>query len=500
MPAGPDPYVLARSDRAVGEALARRDEQAAQIRSLERRFGPRNSVLINAKAQLEDYESALQMAIDRALQFMPAIDLTTGGNAGQARLLRQRDSMVRLRDSLQKEVQQLARRTLEIDNLRAELALKEEQLATVKGRIEAMNVESAVSGRISVISEGERPFAPKQDKRMQFAAVGGMGGFGVGIAAVAAFGLLRSRIRYSDDAARVPVVDGPPPPVLGVLPSLPDEKAKGDETSSLREDAAQTVHRIRALLQRRTLEGGTGSVTITSAGPSSGKTSLSSALAISFASGGAKTLLIDCDLTAGGLSHRMRDDQDVEPAGLPEVLAGADPAEAAEETVFDRLDVLGRGTLRRQHAGHLTHQVLQAVIRRAREHYDVVIIDAGPVLGSLEAPVAASSVDATLLIASRGEDAGNIRRAGETLLLHSAHIAGIVFNRASDRDYRSTSYYSSYRSGGDRSPFAAATKDQLSPLEVQAAQMSPLAFAVATTLPDELNRSRVSVQDEELVA
>ena len=47
---------------------------------------------------------------------------------------------------------------------------------------------------------------------------------------------------------------------------------------------------------------------------------------------------------------------------------------------------------------------MQALIAEARNYFDVIIIDSGPILGSLEASVIAPEVDGVIFAISRGQD------------------------------------------------------------------------------------------------
>jgi len=63
-----------------------------------------------------------------------------------------------------------------------------------------------------------------------------------------------------------------------------------------------------------------------------------------------------------------------------------------------------------------------------------VLIDTGPVPGSLEASVVASQVDEVILTVARGEQRTLAEKSANHLSALGARIAGIVFNRARNED------------------------------------------------------------------
>ena len=204
-----------------------------------------------------------------------------------------------LYDEDRTEALDLGRKWLQIKALRESADEAKQKLEDTKSRIEQLNLESEGSGRISAVSTGDRPGLPWKDDRKKFGAAGGMAGCLVGLGLTLLLGLADRRLKHSGDTTMrgLRTVN-----MLGVLPHMPDDIL--DEKGAA--FAAHCVHGIRASLQ---VGGGAGrsmAYAITSAAAGDGKTSLVTALGMSFAASGTKTLLIDCDLIGGGLSSRLR--------------------------------------------------------------------------------------------------------------------------------------------------------------------------------------------------
>jgi len=266
------------------------------------------------------------------------------------------------------------------------------------------------------------------------------------------------------------------------------------------------VHHLRTLLQ---LEPGLPArrvFAMTSPSPGDGKTTLSIALGMSFATSGARTLLIDWDVIGGGLSSRM--DQMIRPkigrvlcregliteeqlqqalsaaeragrplgellvelgfvtaadvahatavqgqsyVGLLDVLAGEPLRDCITGTGRQGLFILPLGSADSHHAGQLSPFALQGILSEARASFDVVLVDTGPILGSLEAAMAAAQADGVVLTVSRGVPQALVRRSLDRLGEVGAYVVGMVLNRAPAREVADFAFSSgSVRSGSGR--------------------------------------------------
>src|SRR5206468_10388453 len=125
------------------------------------------------------------------------------------------------------------------------------------------------------------------------------------------YGMTDARFRYSDETSESDMAGVT---LLGILPNLPDRLSDPQQAGI----AAHCVHQIRTMLQISRTNDEPQVIAVTSAAPGDGKTSLTLALGLSYAACGARTLLIDCDLTGAGLSHRLNVNS---PDGVLEAVA-----------------------------------------------------------------------------------------------------------------------------------------------------------------------------------
>jgi capsular exopolysaccharide synthesis family protein len=185
------------------------------------------------------------------------------------------------------------------------------------------------------------------------------------------------------------------------------------------------------------------SILLTSATPGEGKSTVAMHLAIAHARQGKKTLLIDADLRRPTLDTKI---------GLPKTERGLSAVVQNEatwdETVIEvpycpNLHLLPAGRCSRR-ISDLVGATLPDVIDDASRLYDLVIVDAPPILGFAEPMQIATIVDGVLIVAVAGET--NRKAIGSMLSALrrlKSNVLGIVLNRMT-KDSTSGYYYYRY--------------------------------------------------------
>ncbi len=478
-----------------------------------------------ARKRLETQLNLINSQIEERLALLMGNDASEVDlDPEYAEMSRLEQQLARTLTEVSHELESLGLKQRQIANISDDIAAKQNIIDRARKALEEINIEIAgVASNFKINSFGvlaEQPF--NSGKTKQMAALGALAGILLGTGGVMLIGMMDRRLRHVGDAQ---LGLGKETRMLGILPTLPDNFAEPEQS----ERAAHAVHHIRTLLQ---ISGGGRSrvFSITSPAAGSGKSSLTVALGLSFAASESKTLVIDCDLVGAGLSRRvgavvnrsvesiLRDDtvltdeqisdahrasfeqgisvkdalvelgyltkkdlarlnrrQADSSLGVLDACQGRPFNECVANIGIDNFYVLPIGAAKPQDAGLLSPKALRKLIARAREEYDVVLIDTGPCLGSLEASMAAAEVDATVLIVSRGDSKSLTTRARDHLVSVGAYVAGVVFNHALDTDMNQSSF-ASIISAERRSDIdlAAAAADP----EV-AARFGPLGSAVA---------------------
>lgn len=167
-------------------------------------------------------------------------------------------------------------------------------------------------------------------------------------------------------------------------------------------------------------------ILLTSAVPGQGKSLISANLAWLFAESGRKTLLLDADMRQSTV-HRYLSIND--KRGLSAVLQGECSADDVIERQSDNLDVIAAGPRGRPATQLFSAARLAPLFEQLRDDYDVVVIDAPPVLPVSDAAALSRYADLTAFVAR--QDAVNyaeIMEAVSRLERVGTVVDGIVFN------------------------------------------------------------------------
>lgn len=422
--------------------LTERIELERRLQGTRSSFGPRHPEVIRLAASIEEIDRQvveIRQRLRSRKESSPLTEATLPDGTPLPSTPRLRAAEAGLRalyEMVKRETVELGRKNLQIEKLRAEETNLRTALSETKGRIEQLTLESHVSGRVSVIGRGEVPVRAYKDKRVQLGAAGALAGGGAGVGIVLLLGLIDRRLKYASDAQKE---FHHPGYLFGVLPAVPDDLSDPNQVMV----AAQCVHRIRALLQIRRRATGHKVFSITSPTAGDGKTSLTVALGTSLAVSGSRTLLIDCDLEGAGLTVRLKKEASNggSSIGLGDLLNGDALINGVHTTRVPNLDFIPRGNHRKD--TRISPEALRRIIDEAKATYDSVLIDSGPVLGTVEAAIAAAESDGAILVVARGVNRALATEAMEYLRASGARIEGVIFNRASWVELTSSGYHSS---------------------------------------------------------
>lgn len=166
---------------------------------------------------------------------------------------------------------------------------------------------------------------------------------------------------------------------------------------------------------------------LSSAVPDEGKTSTSINLAISLAQAGARTLLIEGDLRRPRAAIRLGLDGAV---GVTSVLVGKvkfeDALQRDDET---GLDFLAAGPIPPNPAELLQSKAMHELLDHLRGVYDVVIIDAPPLLPVTDAALLATHADGAILVVRHSKvTREQVRLAMDRIAHVDARLVGVVMN------------------------------------------------------------------------
>lgn len=303
-------------------------------------------------------------------------------------------------------------------------AVGESFATTVTDTLEQRDQEASFVIRVVTLQPAQvptTPSAPNLQLSLMFGAVLGLGA-GIGLALVRT--MLDRRVRVAADLEAAVVA-----PVLGQIPMDPDTTEH-----PLAMSAAPTGSRAEAFRSLRTnvrffFDQGQGVFVVTSSGPGEGKSTTAANLALAFADAGQRVAIIDGDLRLPRVAEYFGIEGGV---GLSDVLA----RRVGLNDVLQRwgrsaLFVLPSGTVPPNPAELLGSVTMDHVIDALKEAFDVVIIDAPPLLLVTDAAVIARVTTGAILIAAAGSTQTNhLADAAKSIESVGAKVLGTVLTKA----------------------------------------------------------------------
>lgn len=431
---------LAAQDAELAALLNRKLSLQMEISALREQFSPQHREIEIRSSELGVIETLIEgrAAVVRATTPGAVADVPM-----EEYLHRTRDGVAAMLANMRDEARTIGKLQLEIDKLREKAARADEKFREADTRLESLLVQKrdGQQGRITIPQRAEWPFAPSTDRRIPLAAMGALGGGGLGVGALVLLGLLNPRFRYVDD------IESGTTELLfvGAIPELVGQDPE------VRELMTSSVHQLRTSIDAAVRSISRTAVhVVTSATAGEGKSTISRRLAQSFALSGKPTLLIDADL----IGHRLTSEYKLSrvPGFSEAVLGEREPTSVVHETGERNLWLMPVGDSADCTPGCVSVAMVTALLDQLRSSYGAIVIDTGPVLGSVEAQAIAAASDEILLVVARGGGVRVVRLAIERLSRLGAGRLGIVFNRATLDDLERSASLSTRSQGVSRRP------------------------------------------------
>ena len=309
----------------------------------------------------------------------------------------------------------------EIEDLDTEFAVLDDRLSGIEFE------EDALEERISVAQLAIAPLSPFSDKRVQIAGAA----FSAGFLGVMALFFLLGSVDQRAFALRQLQTDKGQFQCLGVVP---DTGPTSDDPEAL-DVAMSCVHRLRNRIE--SIRGGKRQkgfvLLISSPFQGDGKTTIATLLGWSYAEAGYLTCLVDSDFIGRSLSHQFGKLHDT---GLKEVLKDGKITDHVIPLGNPNLNILPIGLDDSINAEHMPLSLIKTVLDDLRDQFDLIIVDTGPLSGSVESTPIAGAVDGVLLTLRKGRSRLPLRRCVQELRELGAPYFGVILNYADKSDYR----------------------------------------------------------------
>jgi capsular exopolysaccharide synthesis family protein len=364
-------------------------------------------------------------------------------------------ALYEVQGKLERELQELSIRMLPIRRLESERATKEENYRTVLARYGEVAVgRDAETGQVAITDRAKVPTFPSEPRVTRSLTIYTIMGFLFGCALALGLNFLDLSISDPRSVERIFGL-----PTLGLIPFMggnamrvPFGRKRGRRnvirlihTVDPYSSEAEAFRLLRTSLQYSTAGHSPQLIQVTSCFPSEGKSTAAANLAISFATLGERTLLIDADLKLPSL-HRIFGVP--KRPGLSDVLTGQMTSEnVIVPTGIENLDIMPVGPKSPCPVELLESPMMTDIFDELRERYKTIVVDSTPLHGMSDAFVLSRKVDGVVLVVSVGKTRiDGFKKIVTQLQSMKARLLGVVYNhqnrvRRADRAYYYTGYY-----------------------------------------------------------
>ncbi len=349
--------------------------------------------------------------------------------------------------------QEWEEQALEIDRKQKEYEGLQRNLTRLQGlydlifnRLQEVDISAGIQMEsVRILERAITPGGPLKPRNLQSLFLAALIGLALGIGLIFALEFMDDSIRYPEEVARSLGT-----PFLGLVPTAhwkqEDDASYWIGNVDPSSGFAEAYRNIRSALLLNPSGKPFKTLTVISSVPKEGKTTTTANLATSFAQTGHKVLVVDADLHRGGL-HRFFGLQ--AGRGLTEILLGrATLGQVVQRTSVEGLDLIGTGAFPDNPAELVLRREMREFLAEASEKYDLVVLDAPPVLAVSESTVIASQTDGVLLVVWSGRTSRKLVHASvRQLLSRGSNLMGCVLNNldlARMGNYGASSYYHYY--------------------------------------------------------
>ncbi len=279
------------------------------------------------------------------------------------------------------------------------------------------------SAPVSIVDRAQVPGGPFKPNillnLMAGLALGMLAGLGVAFALEYLFDTIKTR---EDVRSKLGLA------CLGAVPKTPGKDSFIEELKDPRSVVSESYSSVVASLRFSTEEGLPKALVVTSTRSGEGKSSSSLALAQNFARRGASVLLIDADMRKPAFKASS------EKVGLTRLLTAEEEVRKhVLATQFENLWLLPSGPLPPNPADLLSTGRFQAILAEVTSHFEMVIIDAPPLLGLADSLLLAEIAGNVLFVVESGKTRTKAATEALGLLRNTGvHIVGAALTKSAE--------------------------------------------------------------------
>lgn len=417
-----------RNSAAILALRERRSALRAQQRNLADTVSKNHPARIAIREQLEQADVALREEAQRIIDAL--------GNELKATRAAAEEIAGRMRE-LESTALGQSRGELRVRQLEREAQASRILYETFLSRLqETAEQQKLQSPDARIITRAEPPAAPESRKRRLIVMGAAAAGIGLGLALAFLLELFNTTFRHPRELEEATGF-----PVLGALPALGSGRGKtlfGKLHTRRGRNLKEAARDLRTSIMLSQIDRPPQVLMFTSAAPGDGKSSTSLVLAVTSQEMGKPTILVECDLRRPTLASLFRRDP-----GVPGLISALTGAAELDDAIFEDsksgLHILAvqpeeQSATRLNPADILSSKRFSDLLSKLRERYELILLDAPPVLAVSDARVVSPLADAMIFVvkwnATRRtavEEALRLLRRGKAPLL------GLCMNSIDER-------------------------------------------------------------------
>jgi polysaccharide biosynthesis transport protein len=386
------------SQSGVQVLVQRVAAQKISVAELGQRYLPKYPSMQEALKSLAQAEDELAKAVESAA--------TTIRNEHESARSAYEQAKADLKNQEMEDLK-LGRFSVDYGTLQNELTVNEQLLATIVSRMRETSMSASIeSQNARIVDRASRPQKHSSPNLTTNLLIGAFAGLALGMIVALGVAFLDDKLK---NTFQVETVVGLP--LIGIVPSLPKMKSSeraqivlGNANPSVSE-AFRSLHsslrlkseiaRDRAIgLGEKHVNDRSKVILVTSTIPGEGKSFVTSNLALTYAQGGERTIIVDCDLRRPNVHHSF---EIANEKGVSDYCSQNLTLESVVvQNVRPNLDVLTAGTKPSIPTLVLGHRNFDKLIRELRQRYDRVFIDTPPLAPVSDALIVMPHVDGSI--------------------------------------------------------------------------------------------------------
>jgi capsular exopolysaccharide synthesis family protein len=416
-------------------------QQQSQLRreeaELATRYRPAHPAMINIRAQISDLNRKVAEEVNNIVR-----GINNDLNTARARESTLRDQLRQLEQTTAKQnTAEIGLRELERE-AEANRVLYETFLNRFKQTSAQQDIQEADA---RLVSAAQLPTIPSFPRRAVFIEIAAFLSVVIGCGVAFMTEYLDNGFRSAEQVEKLAGV-----PFLGLVPALGVGKRPHDVVVQRPVSSySEAIRSVRTALRFSNVDAPPKIVLVTSSVPDEGKSTFALSVARSVARSGGRALVVDCDLRHPTLGTLLGKPEGSDLVGY--FRDGTDLSELVQVDEGSGLHVIAArgGTANPQDL--LGSQQMRGFLHGLRDRYDLIVIDAPPVLAVTDALVLSHIVDAVVFLV-RWERTPRPIALGAIKLLQTQgrHLAGVVLTRVNVRRHAKYGfgdygyYYGSY--------------------------------------------------------